>query len=610
MDPTMLRFRMMTPEYASPEQARGETITTASDVYSLGVVLYELLCGHRPYRLKTALPHEIARLICESEPMRPSTAIRAVDVQSSTSTPALIAVNRSVTADKLRRRLSGDLDNIILKALRKEPLRRYSSAEQFAEDIRRHLSGNPVRARKDTFVYRTTKFVGRHQFGMIAALLLISAVTIGALATLREHRRAERRFDQVRKMANSFLFEIHDAIEKVPDSLWARELLVKRALQYLDSLAQEAANDRSLLGELATAYQKVGDVQGSPARANMGNTAGALQSYGKALAIRQRLAELDPSNAEARRELANGYSSLSSVLNVSGDSAAAMSNSKKAVDILEALQSANPGNSQILHDMAVAYQYLGNAYVVTEDWQHVAECRRKTLAIYQGQLAVTPTDGSTQRNVSLTLTALGAVLAKLRDREGALRYFRQAIAMDERAAAADPRSEQLQSDLAASYYGLGFVLAELGDPDQALVYYRKSLPIREALLARDPHDARKQMRLANNYQDIGKLLNRRGELDSAEESLRKVLSFRETLLTVDAASSDNRIELARAYSEMGSIAAKKKGRKQGALADCADLKQKSLTIYDGMSDRLTGGLAEEARTVRQELADCSAGRGK
>ncbi|MEO8130686.1 MAG: tetratricopeptide repeat protein, partial [Bryobacteraceae bacterium] len=568
----------------------------------------ELLCGYRPYRVKTTMPHEIARLICEIEPPRPSTAVRTADVPDATSTPEAIAVNRSLTPEKLRRRLAGDLDNIILKALRKEPLQRYSSAEQLAEDIRRHLSGNPVLARKVTFVYRTGKFMGRHRFGLIAATLLICAIAGGALATFREHQRAERRFDQVRKMANSFLFEIHDAIEKVPDSLWARELLVKRALQYLDSLAQEAANDRSLLAELATAYTKVGDVQGSPARANMGNTAGAVQSYEKALSIRQRLVDLDSSSTEARRELANAYSSMSSVLNVSGDAKAAMSSAQKSVGLLEGLLAANPSNAQILNDMAVAYQYLGNAYVVAEDWLRVAECRRKTLAIYEGQLAVAPTDLAMQRNVSLTLKTLGAVLAKLRDREGALRYYRQAVAMDEKAVAADPKNDQTQSDLASSYYGLGFVLAEMGDSGQAVLSYRKALPIREALLERDPRDARKQLHVANNHQNIAKLLSRRGELDAAQEGYRKVLGFREQMLTLDAASSDNRVELARAYSEMGSIAARRKGLGAEGQGECVNLKQKSLGLYEEMKDKTSAGLAAEIRNVQSELEACRAGR--
>jgi serine/threonine protein kinase len=607
MDPTMMRFRLMTPEYASPEQARGETITTASDVYSLGVVLYELLCGHRPYRVKSGLPHEVARVICESEPLKPSTAVRATDAQASpTTTPEAIAVNRSMTPEKLRRRLSGDLDNIILKAMRKEPLRRYCSAEQFGEDIRRHLNGKPVSARKDTFSYRSTKFIGRHRFGVIAAMLLLCTIAGGAMATLREHRRAERRFDQVRKMANSFLFEIHDAIERVPDSLWARELLVKRALQYLDSLSQEAANDRSLLAELATAYQKVGDVQGSPSRPNMGNTTGALQSYGKALAIRQRLVELDPSSAEARRELANSYSSLASVLNVSGDAAGSMSNARKSVDMLESLEAGNPNNAQILHDMAVAHQYLGNAYVMMEDWQHVAESRRKTLEIYQGQLAVAPTDSAMQRNVAMTLKQLGAVLAKLKDKEGALRCYRQSIQMDETAVQADPGNEQLRTDLAASYYGLGFVLGELGDSKEALSYYRKALPIREALLARDPQDARKKMRLANNYQDIARLLSGRGELEAAQEGYRKVLGLREGLLSTDAAGADNRTELARAYSEMGSIATRREKSHREQLMECVTLKQKSLDLYQQMKDRLSGSRANEAKRVQEELAGCRA----
>ncbi len=574
------------------------------------MVLYELLSGHRPYRLKTGLPHEVAKIICESEPLKPSTAVRAVDVSSSTATPEAIAVNRSITLDRLRRRLSGDLDNIILMAMRKEPLRRYSSAEQLVEDIRRHLNGKPVIARKDTFGYRSTKFIGRHRFGVIAALLLIGAITVGGMTTLREHRRAERRFDQVRKMANSFLFEIHDAIEKVPDSLWARELLVKRALQYLDSLAQEAADDRSLLSELATAYQKVGDVQGSPARPNMGNTTGALQSYGKALAIRQHLLELEPSNAEAKRELANGYSSLSSVQNVSGDAQAAMWNARKSVELLESIIAGQPNNAQILHDMAVAYQYLGNAYVMAEDWPHVAECRRKTLSIYEGQLAITPTDGFLQRRVSLALKTLGAVLAKVKDKEGALRNYRRSIALDETAAAANPGNEQLRSDLSASYYGLGFVLAELGDSGQALHYYRKALPIREALLAQDPRDARKQMWLANNYQDIAKILSGRGDLQGAQQQYRKVLEFREALLSVDSAGADNRSELARAYLEMGSLALRLKGPRRERLLECVNLKQKSLDLYGQMKERLTGGLANDAKRAQEELAGCRAELGQ
>jgi len=197
---------------------------------------------------------------------------------------------------KLRRRLSGDLDDIVLMSLRKEPLRRYPSVEQFAEDIRRHLEGLPVTARPDSWKYRAGKFVTRHKLGVAATVLVLIAVLGGVAATVREariaavnQRRAERRFNDVRKLANSLMFEIHDAIRDLPGSIAARRLLVSRALEYLDSLSEQSKGDVSLQKELAAAYERVGDVLGYPYGANLGDFAGALRSYRKALAIREPL---------------------------------------------------------------------------------------------------------------------------------------------------------------------------------------------------------------------------------------------------------------------------------------------------------------------------------
>jgi eukaryotic-like serine/threonine-protein kinase len=199
-------------------------------------------------------------------------------------------------------------------AMRKEPERRYASVDQFSSDIRRHLEGRPVIARKDTIAYRSAKFIKRNKAGVIAAFLILVTLVGGIAATAAQRAKAERRFNDVRQLANSFMFEIHDAIRDLPGSTPARELLVKRALEYLDGLAQEEGNDVSLQRELATAYQKVGVLQGNPYSANIGDTTGAIESYRKAMAIREKIARAGAPSPEDRGDLAIIYSRMGDIL--------------------------------------------------------------------------------------------------------------------------------------------------------------------------------------------------------------------------------------------------------------------------------------------------------
>src|SRR5580658_2343578 len=272
---TISLLRLLTPEYASPEQVKGEPITTASDVYSLGVVLYELLTGATPYNVPTRTPLEISRAICETEPEKPSIAARRKQIAANNGKPkrmdgGSLSDMREGSPEKLSKLLCGDLDNIILMALRKEPQRRYAAVEQFAQDIRRHLENLPVLARKDTVGYRTSKFVARHRAGVAGAVIVAITILAGLAVTLHEARiarsqqaRAERRFNDVRKLANSLIFEIHDSIETMPAATATRKLLLERALEYLDSLASESSGDISLQRELAAAYLRIGSLQGS-----------------------------------------------------------------------------------------------------------------------------------------------------------------------------------------------------------------------------------------------------------------------------------------------------------------------------------------------------------
>jgi hypothetical protein len=268
---------MMTPDYASPEQVQGARVTTATDVYSLGAVLYEILSGERPHHLSEYTPPEIERAICQMEIERPSNA-----VLRNTRQPER-------TRRQEARQLRGDIDNIALKAMRKEPERRYASVEQFSRDIQRHLVGQPVEARPDTLLYRAGKFIGRHRMAVAAAVFAITSLAAGAVATSYQARRAEQRFQQVRKLANVFLFDLHDRLRVLPGSTETQRFVVQTGLDYLAGLEPEARGDIGLLREMASAYLRIGDVQGHSWQGNLGDPAGAMTSYGKAAAILENL---------------------------------------------------------------------------------------------------------------------------------------------------------------------------------------------------------------------------------------------------------------------------------------------------------------------------------
>ena len=265
----------LTPNYASPEQLRGLAVTTSSDVYALGVLLYELVSGVRPYETDGKPLDEVMWLVVEADPPRPSASGRAN--LSDTRPPYDPA-----------RALGGDLDAIVLRAMSKQPEARYGSAEELAEDVGRFLAGVPIVAREPSFGYVMRKLAARHKAAFVSigvSVVLIIATLIVAIwqaqvATV-ERRRAEQRFGEVRQLASALIFEIHDAVAPLAGSTPVRQTIVAKALSYLERLAGEAQGDPALQLELARAYIQIGKVQGQVGSANLGDREGAIRKLPK-----------------------------------------------------------------------------------------------------------------------------------------------------------------------------------------------------------------------------------------------------------------------------------------------------------------------------------------
>jgi tetratricopeptide (TPR) repeat protein/tRNA A-37 threonylcarbamoyl transferase component Bud32 len=643
---TMLEQRVMTPEYASPEHLRGEPVTTASDVYSLGVVLYCLLTGRLPYRLRPQSADDMARTVGQTEPQRPS----------------------AVTDATRGRRLRGDLDNIVLMALRKEPERRYATVDQFSDDIRRHLEARPVLARRDTLAYRAGKFVRRNTAVSVAAALVVLSLVGGIVMTswqaqrareqeaiaIAEKARAERRFNEVRQLARSVLFDYHDAIEHLSGATAIRERLVKDGLAYLDSLAREASGDPELQRELAAAYDRVGDVRGRAySAANLGDFAGATESYDKALQIREalvaadpgdlrsqrelaisyqklgnqlldtseaargmaylrkglavyeRLAVQQPENAEIRKDLASAYNSLGLALESSGN-AAALAYHKKALALREALVAAEPGNQKLRRSLSITYINLGRALFLSGDFQGGLASNRKALAMCEAMLAENPRNAEYRRLLANTHQNDGDYRAVLHDVDGALESFRRKRSLDEQALAEDPLNVVARGDMAYTYERMADLLAAGGSHGEALSYYKKALAVYEHLGAESSSDIGFRFRAILAHGGIGEMQARLGGRAAAVTASSRAIALLDSTAPHPPSSALSSLRgqvymrVAAIQAALGASAELDAVERREHWRTARNLYAQSLGVWQDMQKR--GVLTAEDRTKPQDAA--------
>jgi serine/threonine protein kinase/uncharacterized protein HemY len=445
-------FRIMTPDHASPEQVRGQLITTASDVYVLGVLLYKLLAGVGPFVIASTRLADIEHAICEAAPPPPS---HAVPCGGSAQSHA-VSEARSTSARKLRRALEGDLDNIVCMAMRKEPERRYGSAEQLAGDIRRFLQGQPVIARKDTLAYRSAKFVTRHWLPVAAGAMVFFLTLAFAVTTYEQSVRIAAERDRVAEQSEAAeheraraeevstflvdLFKLSDPEVNRGNQITARELLDSSVKRLRDTFKDQPATKAALLTTVGQVYDSLGQYQDavpilrealalqpqSRDRSHIdallelgrvlfksGDLQGAENPLQEALRLSQR--EFGATDRESGRALWV----LGQLRHLQGSFGAAIDLYKRALDILETTQAPATEVARLLDNLAQDYERQ-------QQWVLAKQTYERALAIDRGVL------GSDHPRVASHLQNLAIVAQNMGDLRLAESLYREAIASEER----------------------------------------------------------------------------------------------------------------------------------------------------------------------------------
>jgi tetratricopeptide (TPR) repeat protein/tRNA A-37 threonylcarbamoyl transferase component Bud32 len=476
-DQTRTQERVLTPDYASPEQVRGMVQTTATDVYSLGAVLYDLLTGQSPHTFPARTPEALDTAICSADP---------------------------APASRLNPELPADLDFILLKALRKEPEHRYSSVEALADDVRAFLEWRPIRARSGNAWYRARKFVRRYRTMVTAAALTIAGLSVGLYAANRQRLIAQERFQQLHLLASK-VFDLDARLRLLPGATDARHQLVSMSLEYLERLGASAHGDPDLVQEIGAAYMRVARIQGVPTGLNLGEVDQAEQSLAKAGRFIDLVLESRKNSAAALVLSAGIAQDRMIVASTLGRNADAATHASEAVERLGRLFRSGKVTADQRADAATYYTRIALCYINLHRYEEGREYARKAI-----EAAASLPSEPVIRSVGLSL--IGSALRSQGRLEEALETLREARQIAEGPLPADPvqRALNLYGILLREARTLGQDGGiSLGRTEEAIRVYRKAVDLMEEQSSKDPRDQNARDRLALCSRELAGLLEER-----------------------------------------------------------------------------------------------------